>query len=34
MIMKKKGVKIVGAIFLYQIFDELTDLEENAPQQV
>lgn len=33
MIMKKKGVTIIGAIFLYHIFDEITDLEENPPQQ-
>jgi hypothetical protein len=32
MIMKKKGVKIIGAVFLYQIFDELTHYEEQVPK--
>lgn len=32
MIMKKKGVKIIGAVFLYQIFDELTNYEEKVPK--
>jgi hypothetical protein len=32
MIMKKKGVKIIGAVFLYQIFDELTNYEEQVPK--
>lgn len=29
--MNKKGAKIIGAIFLYQIFDELTNYEESVP---
>jgi hypothetical protein len=32
MIMKKKGVKVIGAVFLYQIFDELTNYEEKVPK--
>ena len=27
MIIKKKEIKIIGAIFLYQIFDKITDFE-------
>jgi hypothetical protein len=27
MIMKKKEVNIIGVIFLYQIFDQITDFE-------
>lgn len=33
MIVNKKGAKIIGVIFLYQIFDEITDIEENVPQK-
>lgn len=33
--MKNKGANIVGAIFLYQIFDQITQIEEKSvPKQL
>lgn len=32
MLIKKKGANIIGAIFLYGIFDEISDFESHVPQ--